>query len=106
MFVSWSKKVENEVQICLSGPSDVHIHWLINGHRLDAPAMEYRHPLGQREVLASSWLREGPLVKDARYRCVAEASAGHDMSEVDLRLAVGGICPGDKVPGTGSDRCR
>lgn len=97
IFVSRSKKkrkkLENKVQICLSGPSDVHIYWLINGYDLDAPVMEYRHPLGQGDVLVSSWLREGPLVKDARYRCVAEASTGNDMSEVDLRLTVGGICP-------------
>ncbi|XP_040013378.1 semaphorin-4D isoform X2 [Xiphias gladius] len=71
------------------GPSDVHIHWLVNGHSLDTPIMEYRRPLGQREVIVSSWLREGPLIKDARYHCVAEASTGNDMSEVDLRLTVG-----------------
>ncbi|TKS84366.1 hypothetical protein D9C73_018866 [Collichthys lucidus] len=76
---------------CLAlGPSDVHIHWLINGHSLDTPIMEFRRPLGQREVLVSSWLREGPLLKDARYHCVAEASTGNDMSEVDLRLAIRG----------------
>ncbi|XP_035847338.1 semaphorin-4D isoform X3 [Sander lucioperca] len=75
---------------CLAlGPSDVHIHWLINGHSLDTPIMEYRRPLGQRKVLVSSWLREGPLIKDARYNCVAEASTGNDVSEVDLRLTVG-----------------
>ncbi|KAG7241090.1 hypothetical protein INR49_025833, partial [Caranx melampygus] len=66
---------------CLAlGPSDVHIHWLINGHSLDTPIMEYRLPVGQREVLVSSWLREGPLIKDARYHCVAEASTGNDIS--------------------------
>ncbi|XP_028273503.1 semaphorin-4D isoform X2 [Parambassis ranga] len=75
---------------CLAlGPSDMHIHWLINGHSLDTPIMEYRRPLGQKEVLVSSWLREGPLIKDARYQCVAEASTGNDMSEVDLRLTIG-----------------
>ncbi|XP_065821619.1 semaphorin-4D isoform X3 [Labrus bergylta] len=75
---------------CLAlGPSDVHIHWLLNGHTLDTPIMEYRRPLGQREVLVSSWLREGPLIKDARYHCVAEASTGNDMSEVDLHLTIG-----------------
>lgn len=82
---------QHEVRFCPSGPSDVHIHWLINGHSLDTPIMEYRRPLGQREVLVSSWLREGPLIKDARYHCVAEASTGNDMSEVDLRLTIGGI---------------
>ncbi|XP_078127301.1 uncharacterized protein LOC144531185 isoform X1 [Sander vitreus] len=51
--------------------------------------MEYRQPLGQRKVLVSSWLREGPLIKDARYNCVAEASTGNDVSEVDLRLTIG-----------------
>ncbi|KAK5851977.1 hypothetical protein PBY51_023487 [Eleginops maclovinus] len=75
---------------CLAlGPSDLHIHWLINGHSLDTPIMEHRHLLGQKEVLVSSWLREGPLIKDARYHCVAEASTGNDMSEVDLRLTIG-----------------
>uniref|UniRef100_A0A3Q3SBX1 Semaphorin 4D n=1 Tax=Mastacembelus armatus TaxID=205130 RepID=A0A3Q3SBX1_9TELE len=77
---------------CLAlGPSDVHIHWLINGHSLDTPILEYRQPVGQREVLVSSWLREGPLIKDAHYHCVAEASTGNAISEVDLRLTVGGI---------------
>uniref|UniRef100_A0A673BN01 Semaphorin 4D n=1 Tax=Sphaeramia orbicularis TaxID=375764 RepID=A0A673BN01_9TELE len=75
---------------CLAlGPSDVRIHWLINGHSLDTPIMEYRRPLGQREVLVSSWLREGPLIRDARYHCIAEASTGNDMSEVDLHLTIG-----------------
>ncbi|XP_030006864.1 semaphorin-4D isoform X4 [Sphaeramia orbicularis] len=72
-----------------AGPSDVRIHWLINGHSLDTPIMEYRRPLGQREVLVSSWLREGPLIRDARYHCIAEASTGNDMSEVDLHLTIG-----------------
>uniref|UniRef100_A0A3Q1CY66 Sema domain-containing protein n=1 Tax=Amphiprion ocellaris TaxID=80972 RepID=A0A3Q1CY66_AMPOC len=58
---------QHEVRFCPAGPSDVHIHWLINGHSLDTPIMEYRRPLGQRKVLVSSWLREGPLIKDARY---------------------------------------
>lgn len=53
--------------------------------------MEHRQPLGQREVLVSSWLQEGPLIKDAHYHCVAEASTGNDMSELDLHLTVGGI---------------
>lgn len=83
--------VKNQVRFCPSGPSDVHIHWLINGHSLDTPIMEYRRPLGQKEVLVSSWLREGPLIKDARYHCIAEASTGNDMSELDLRLSIGGI---------------
>ncbi|KAM3873826.1 semaphorin-4D [Diretmus argenteus] len=75
---------------CLAlGPSDVHIHWLINGHTLDTPIMEHRHSLGRGEVLVSSWLKEGPLLKDARYHCVAEASAGNDVSEVDIHLAIG-----------------
>ena len=82
---------QHQVRFCPPGPSDVHIHWLINGHSLDTPIMEYRQPVGQREVLVSSWLREGPLIKDARYQCVAEASTGNDMSEVDLRLTIGGI---------------
>lgn len=87
-------RVQLEVWFYPSGPSDVHIHWLINGHSLDTPITEHRQPLGQQEVLVSSWLREGPLIKDARYHCVAEASTGNVMSEVDLRLAVGGIWPG------------
>lgn len=82
---------QHEVRFCPSGPSDVHIHWLINGHSLDTPIMEYRWPLGQSGVLVSSWLREGPLLKDARYHCVAEASTGNDMSEVDIHLSIGGI---------------
>lgn len=53
--------------------------------------MEHRLPLGQKEILVSSWLREGALIKDARYHCVAEASTGSDTSEVDLRLTIGGI---------------
>uniref|UniRef100_A0A8C6NHU3 Semaphorin 4D n=1 Tax=Nothobranchius furzeri TaxID=105023 RepID=A0A8C6NHU3_NOTFU len=75
---------------CLAlGPSDVHIHWLMNGHILDTPVMEHRRALGQREVLVTSWLRGGPLIGDARYHCVAEASTGNDMSEIDLHLPVG-----------------
>lgn len=102
--------VSGQVRLCPSGPSDVHIHWLINGHSLDTPKMEYRQPVGQREVLVSSWLQEGPLTKDARYHCVAEASTGNDMSEVDLRLTIGGIWTwcyeaGCGAPGIGSDQC-
>ncbi|XP_029371703.1 semaphorin-4D isoform X2 [Echeneis naucrates] len=75
---------------CLAlGPSDLRIHWLINGHSLDIPIMEHRLAVGQREVLVSSWLQDGPLIKDARYHCVAEASTGNDMSEVDLHLSIG-----------------
>ncbi|XP_032425171.1 semaphorin-4D isoform X3 [Xiphophorus hellerii] len=75
---------------CLAlGPSDIHIHWLINGYSVDTPVMEYRRPLGQREVLVSSWLRGGPLIKEARYRCVAEASTGSDTSDIDLHLTTG-----------------
>ncbi|XP_058473565.1 semaphorin-4D isoform X2 [Solea solea] len=81
---------ETFLLFCLAlGPSDVHIHWLINGHTLDTPIMEYRRALGQSEVLVSSWVQGGPLIKDARYHCVAEASAGTDMSEVDLHLTIG-----------------
>uniref|UniRef100_G3PW28 Semaphorin 4D n=1 Tax=Gasterosteus aculeatus TaxID=69293 RepID=G3PW28_GASAC len=71
------------------GPSDLHIHWLINGHSLASPIEEYRRPVGPGEVLVSSWLREGPLIRDARYHCVAEAGTGSDASEVDLRLTIG-----------------
>ncbi|XP_023193868.1 semaphorin-4D isoform X3 [Xiphophorus maculatus] len=75
---------------CLAlGPSDIHIHWLINGYSVDTPVTEYRRPLGQREVLVSSWLRGGPLIKEARYRCVAEASTGSDTSDIDLHLTTG-----------------
>lgn len=88
--VSVCRPSEVKPEFCSSGPSDVHIHWLINGHTLDTPIMEYRRPLGQSEVLVSSWLRDGPLIKDARYHCVAEASTGNDMSEVDVRLTIGG----------------
>lgn len=89
--VSPPSRGQHEVWFCPSGPSDIHIHWLINGLDLNTPIMEHRQPLGQREVLVSSWFRRGPLTKDARYRCVAEASTGRDMSELDLRLTVGGI---------------
>lgn len=82
---------EHEVLFCPSGPSDLHIHWLINGHSLASPIEEYRRPVGPGEVLVSSWLREGPLIRDARYHCVAEAGTGSDASEVDLRLTIGGI---------------
>lgn len=90
MFIG-AFKIRGQRQFCPAGPSDVRIHWLVNGHSLDTPIMEYRRPLGQKEALVSSWLREGPLIKDARYSCVAEASAGNDASEVDLRLSIGGI---------------
>uniref|UniRef100_A0A3Q3G738 Uncharacterized protein n=1 Tax=Kryptolebias marmoratus TaxID=37003 RepID=A0A3Q3G738_KRYMA len=67
---------QHEVRFCPAGPSDVHVHWLMNGHSLDTPVKEHRRPLGQRVVLVSSWLRGGPLIRDARYHCVAEASTG------------------------------
>ncbi|XP_041754722.1 semaphorin-4D isoform X2 [Coregonus clupeaformis] len=70
------------------GPSDLHIHWQVNGARLETPVTEYRHPLrGQGpEVLVSSWVREGALVKDSSYQCVAASSVGNDASKVDLNL--------------------
>uniref|UniRef100_A0A3B4BI75 Ig-like domain-containing protein n=1 Tax=Periophthalmus magnuspinnatus TaxID=409849 RepID=A0A3B4BI75_9GOBI len=76
-------------QVSAKGPSDVHIHWLKNGHSADSPVMEYRRPLGQDHALVSSWLQEGPLIKDAKYKCLAEASTGNDMSEVSLQLPIG-----------------
>lgn len=82
---------KKEVRLSPSGPSDVTIHWLVNGHVFNRPIMEYRQPLGQRGFLVSSWLREGPLLKDARYRCFAEASTGNDMSELDVHLSIAGI---------------
>lgn len=91
LSASWPSGVKHKVPFCPAGPSDMHIHWLINGHSPDTPIMEYRQPLGQKEVLVSSWLREGPLIKDARYQCVAEASTGNDMSDVDILLVIGGI---------------
>lgn len=51
---------------------------------------EHRQPMGPNGVLISSWLREGPLLKDVRYTCVAQAESGSDMSEVDLHLTIGG----------------
>ena len=57
---------------------------------MDTPIMEYRLQLGPSEVLVSSWLKGGPLIKDAYYSCVAEAGAGSDVSEVELRLPIGG----------------
>ncbi|KAJ0057282.1 hypothetical protein NL108_002226 [Boleophthalmus pectinirostris] len=51
--------------------------------------MEYRRPLGQDHALVSSWLQEGPLIKDAQYRCVAKTSTGNDKSEVNLQLPFG-----------------
>ncbi|CAL8326993.1 unnamed protein product [Boreogadus saida] len=75
---------------CLAlGPSDTRVHWLVNGHSMDTPIREYRLQLGQSEVLVSSWLKGGPLIKDAYYSCVAEAGAGSDVSEVELRLPIG-----------------
>lgn len=77
-----------KVELCHLGPSDVHIHWLMNGHSLHSPIKEQRRPLGQEVVLVSSWLQDGPLLRDARYQCVAEANTGSDTSEVDLRLPI------------------
>jgi len=57
---------------------------------MDTPVMEYRLPVGQGEVLVSSWLKGGPLIKDAYYSCVAEAGAGNDVSEVELSLPLRG----------------
>lgn len=88
--VSTVSEVKHAVPFCPSGPSDVHVHWLVNGRSLATPVMEHRQPVGPSRVLVSSWLREGPLVKDARYGCVAQAETGSDASEVDLHLTVGG----------------
>uniref|UniRef100_A0A3Q2U163 Semaphorin 4D n=1 Tax=Fundulus heteroclitus TaxID=8078 RepID=A0A3Q2U163_FUNHE len=71
------------------GPRDVHIQWLMNGHSVDTTET-HRTPLGKREVLVSSCLRGGPLIKEARYHCVAKASTGSDTSEIDLHLTTGG----------------
>lgn len=82
--------VKHAVPLCPPGPSDVRLHWLENGRRLARPVSEHRQPLGPLGVLISSWLHEGPLLKDARYTCVAQAESGSDMSEVDLHLTIGG----------------
>ncbi|XP_077353011.1 uncharacterized protein LOC144002049 [Festucalex cinctus] len=75
---------------CLAlGPSDTHVDWLINGRSADTAVTEYRLPLVGNTVLVSSRLRTGPLLRDARYGCVAQAGAGSDASQVDLHLAVG-----------------
>lgn len=66
----------------------MHIHWLMNGHSLNSPVMEYRQPLGQQVVLVSSWLQERSLVKDSHYQCVAEASTGSDTSEVNFQIPI------------------
>ncbi|KAK6322834.1 hypothetical protein J4Q44_G00076260 [Coregonus suidteri] len=76
---------------CLAvGPSDLHIHWQVNGAHLETPVTEYRHPLvhgdPDGEVLVSSWVRERALVKDSSYQCVAASSAGNDTSKVDLNI--------------------
>uniref|UniRef100_A0A3P9JA36 Semaphorin 4D n=2 Tax=Oryzias latipes TaxID=8090 RepID=A0A3P9JA36_ORYLA len=74
---------------CLAlGPGDVHIHWLLDGHHLDTPVVEFRQQLGRAEVLVSSWVREGPPMKDARYQCVAEGKTGSDTSEVNVHLPI------------------
>lgn len=90
--------VKHAVPLCPSGPSDVRLHWLENGRRLASPVSEHRQPLGPLGVLISSWLREGPLLKDTRYTCVAQAESGSDVSEVDLHLTIGGTwAPGGVV---------
>uniref|UniRef100_A0AAV2IU06 Ig-like domain-containing protein n=1 Tax=Knipowitschia caucasica TaxID=637954 RepID=A0AAV2IU06_KNICA len=72
---------------CLAlGPSDVHVHWLMDGHAVDRPVMEERRVLAQGQVLVSSWLQEGPLIKEAQYQCVAETGTGQDRSEAVLSL--------------------
>ncbi|KAM4533101.1 uncharacterized protein V3H82_026716 [Fundulus diaphanus] len=79
---------QQEVPFCPAGPRDVHIQWLMNGHSVDTTET-HRTPLGKREVLVSSCLRGGPLIKEARYHCVAKASTGSDTSEIDLHLTTG-----------------
>ncbi|RVE65906.1 hypothetical protein OJAV_G00121480 [Oryzias javanicus] len=74
---------------CLAlGPGDTHVHWLLDGRNLDTPVMEFRQQLGQAEVLVSSWVRERPPMKDARYQCVAESKTGSDTSEVNIHLPI------------------
>lgn len=82
--------IKHAVPLCPPGPSDVRLHWLENGRRLATHVSEHRQPLGPHGVLISSWLREGPLLKDTRYTCVAQAESGSDASEVDLHLTIGG----------------
>ncbi|KAF6716913.1 hypothetical protein FQA47_018190, partial [Oryzias melastigma] len=71
-------------------PGDVHVHWLLDGRHLDTPVEEFRQQLGPAEVLVSSWVREKPPMKDARYQCVAEGKTGSDTSEVNIHLPVRG----------------
>lgn len=88
---TWYLGIKNAVPLCPPGPSDSRLHWLENGRHVASAVSEHRQPLGPNEVLISSWLRHGPLLKDVRYSCVAQADTGSDLSEVDLHLTIGGI---------------
>uniref|UniRef100_A0AAY4DNH2 Semaphorin 4D n=1 Tax=Denticeps clupeoides TaxID=299321 RepID=A0AAY4DNH2_9TELE len=72
---------------CLAlGPSDLHIHWQVDGKNPELLVTEYRHTFTQGAALVSSWLRETHLTKDSHYQCTASASTGHDTSKVHIHL--------------------
>ncbi|KAL4617341.1 semaphorin-4D-like isoform X2 [Arapaima gigas] len=73
---------------CLAlGPSDLRIHWQVNGQKLEAPVEEYRHSLAPLGVFVSSWVRQGGLAKDSQYQCTAASHGGSETSTVVLSLS-------------------
>ncbi|KAG5272190.1 hypothetical protein AALO_G00162650 [Alosa alosa] len=73
---------------CLAvGPSDVHIHWLVDGQRTQVLSVtEHRLIVTQGTVLLSSWVKETHLTKDSHYQCTATANTGNDTAEVHIRI--------------------
>ncbi|XP_072570718.1 semaphorin-4D isoform X4 [Paramormyrops kingsleyae] len=73
---------------CLAlGPSDLHIHWQVNGQRLEAPVKEYRHSVTQWEVFLSSWLRQEVLEKDSEFQCTATSHVGNETTKTVISLS-------------------
>ncbi|XP_018610151.2 semaphorin-4D isoform X2 [Scleropages formosus] len=72
---------------CLAlGPSDLHIHWQVNGQELEGAVQEYRQGLTPRGVFVSSWVRQGGLAKNSQYQCTAASRVGSETSKIVVIL--------------------
>ncbi|KAI1904828.1 hypothetical protein AGOR_G00009690 [Albula goreensis] len=86
---AWGVQAHEAFQLlCLAlGPSDLDIHWEVNGQRPETPVTEYRHALTSGVVLMSSWVRGGSQLKDSQYQCTATSHAGNETSKVLISLS-------------------
>uniref|UniRef100_A0A8C9VYH3 Semaphorin 4D n=1 Tax=Scleropages formosus TaxID=113540 RepID=A0A8C9VYH3_SCLFO len=72
--------------VCPPGPSDLHIHWQVNGQELEGAVQEYRQGLTPRGVFVSSWVRQGGLAKNSQYQCTAASRVGSETSKIVVIL--------------------